>query len=132
MKLKCYGCDQEKDLSEMRYECMCTEKRGVCRMCVDTNREVKIPDSHNLTQLHDMTDEYKVFIEDIEKNCGKLWNTMSCNETSTEIDYLQGANGERDENLRDLIKQGYYSDSDFLRKKKIFPPLPQKICTCCS
>ena len=135
----CYGCaDERKEKSELRYECMCTEKKGICKMCVDgkpnlklTELKIPIPPHHNIQKLHDLTPEYSEFWATIESECGKRWSGMSCTETSTEIHYYEGPNGERDGALLTAYPLYDYVDRDTYKRTKTFPLPPKQMCTCC-
>jgi hypothetical protein len=104
---------------------MCTDKKGVCKTCVENQKEFILPEHHNLNKLHDLTDEYKAYFEDIEKNCGLRWISAIYNNESVEIGYLEGPNGELDEIVQHLIKDGQVTYENCL-KSKLFPPIPKK------
>lgn len=70
--LRCYGCDVTAAIEKFRYECMCMERRGVCKDCVvkNTSEWKEIPDEHhNLQKLHDITPEFKEWFAQLDKEC---------------------------------------------------------------
>jgi len=71
--LTCYGCGGVKPLIEFRYKCCYEHNNGVCKECIETKREVNIPDDHLLTKLHDLTEEYKAWLKIINDALPLPW-----------------------------------------------------------
>jgi hypothetical protein len=139
---KCYACAEMKTSDELRYECMCTEKMGVCKGCVNvpTNQwKIALKPDHHLQKLHDITSEYKNMWNTVERVCGKRYGGWSESESQMTVEYFEGPNGEKDEEFNNYLEKThgfnyvYYLPEEIrtqYRKKAVFD-IPKKICTCC-
>jgi len=134
---RCYSCGKEVLPEELRYECMCNHRKGICKECINIPlkdyKEMPNPNS-NFKRLHELTSEYKRWCEMLKEECGHNWVGLNKNNNNTiNVTYYEGPKGEKDETLTE--KYPYYIYNEQLRKSflknKILPGPPEKICTCC-
>lgn len=111
MTHQCYGCKKYVNMTDLRYECMCTEHKGVCKQCIADKVQIKIPPEHNLQKLHDTTPEYEKYLKRIFDAVGQ-WQRAYPVEGGTKF-----------------ISQSDFSDPKTI--KEIVMPLPPQMCTCC-
>lgn len=133
----CYGCKKEFSYDSIRYECMCLERRCVCKDCSKIPQKDwldSVPPEHHLSLIHDLTKEYNDYWDNVEKNapswCG-MWNEADGNVTFT---YREGPYGQTGKEYREWEKENKDEFNKNFRdhnKEYICPKFIGKTCYCC-
>ena len=143
---RCYACAKSGlALDDLRYECMCIDRVGVCRACEKVPiAPWKIPfaPGHALRRRHDLAPEYLRVMDEVQRKCGKPFMTEFEGQTMT-VSYYAGPDGEIGAALAEYLRANGIGDGEpdavyrlpRERKKQLLKTagftLPDKTCTCC-
>ncbi|MDE2097741.1 MAG: hypothetical protein KGL39_10870 [Patescibacteria group bacterium] len=131
--LTCYACGNIKEVKEFRYECNCTDRKGVCKACEKTPN-IRIPASHTLSKLHDFTPEYTAWCA-IAFGDGAALGLSFKGDKCTKT-WHEGPDGQAGKDFYAWIEQAATDDEKAERwrssKREVeIPAPPKQICTCC-
>lgn len=115
----CYGCAKTNILrDQLRYECMCMERKGVCRDCEKKpigKWQLPFPAEHRLQKIHDLTNETKAYWDEVEQ---KIPNWGS---------WVTSVDGKK------IIFSRYDDPFDPTTKRTVeMSTFPKSYCTCCT
>lgn len=128
MSHTCYGCDKKVNFTDLRYECLCTDKKGVCKTCVENNVKFTIPAHHNLEKLHDNTAEHRAYFDDVTEKIG-FWNSMTVDKDGNWVFSALYKKGSEQGSVTETTPDNYLPD--YVVKTLVKPPAPEQMCTCC-
>lgn len=146
----CYGCNKVFHSEDLAYDCMCfhpneeVNYRGICKECIEQNREVKIPEQHILVKIHTYSEEYHKFWKEIHDTYPD-YTGLVLKKDGIEINYYESPIGERGMQIFNaLISQGVITEAQVeipenwnIYKKTAFIPIAREKlneinkCNCC-
>jgi hypothetical protein len=142
----CYACGSTNvQRSDLRYECMCEDRFGVCKTCERVplaQFHTRIPAGHSMSKIHDLTPEYAEFDRLVTERCGRWsgcsFGTNEHGQNTMTVSYLEGPGGEKDDELNAYTLRTHGFEScylavelrDLYRKSATFV-VPERTCTCC-
>lgn len=124
----CYGCKQVVEYKDLRYECMCIDRNGLCKMCIVNKVEFVVPLHHNLRQLHDLSDEYTAYFDEVQEKIG-AWNSMVVDRNNNYVFKSYQIKGQEQGSIQEF-EQDQYNPNGIV-KTLIRQSPPEKLCKCC-